>query len=247
MVDFSSKDPQVLYGYVLKIDSWPSLLDYYSKTNTLYWVNKGGGGCVDNMVNTLNVKTREVSNFKIENSDSVKCAVIFNKDFTKLYYQPTYKNIGEYDIATQQTKVLAEAPDTKDQSGNSSLIDDFALSDSTNILYFSERDEVSNKEIIKKIDLESYDVTTVLDRDGYYNLGFESVSPDGAYMWLRTNCYGCGQASGYDNEGEYYILDLTTGQPTLFFKGEKGTYDKTGTGVRVNEHLNLLGWVQSSK
>ena len=87
------------------------------------------------------------------------------------------------------------------------------------------------------------DIYHILDDEKYYNVSVTSWSPNSKHLWLETTCRGCGREKGYDNEGEYYILNSETKELIQFFKGEDGPGRKTGEGVWVNEQIDLIGWV----
>ena len=211
--------------------------------NELYWFETGPGGFVSNFT-SLNLTDGTVKETKKELNPELG-PLIFSFDFSKAYYVNKVGNkIIEYALADNNKRVLYELKEIgQDKYGNKSFIDRLMLSPNGNLLVFTQVNEPSDKEIAYSVALPGGQINVLLDDPSYYNVGPFYWSPDGKYLWFETFCHGCGKESGFDNEGEYYIMDMDTKKLSLFFKGKKGKYEETGEGVRINETLRFLGWL----
>lgn len=219
-----------------------ALEGFNSPKNELYWFETGEGGFVGNFT-VINLADGSVKETKKDLDPGLDFSLNFTSDFSKAYYIKDYK-IYEYTLSNNNKRILYELDNVgQDKYGNRSNIDRLKLSPKDNLLVFTRRTEPDDKEITFSIALPSGKVEILLDDAKYYNIGPFTWSPEGKYLWFETWCHGCGQETGYNNEGEYYIMDMETKNISLFFKGSKGEYEKTGQGVRINETLNFISWI----
>jgi|GEM_PF-2846423 len=208
----------------------------------LYWFETGEGGFVSNFT-VVSLADGSIKEIKKDLDPKLDSFLNFNSDFSKAYYIKGNKII-EYTLANNNKRVLYKLDKVgQDKYGNRSSINNLKLSPKDDLLVFMRRTEPDEKEITLSISLPSGKVDTLLDDARYYNIGPLYWSPEGRYLWFETWCHGCGQETGYNNEGEYYIMDMKTKRISLFFKGQKDEYEKTGQGVRINETLNFISWI----
>ena len=232
---------QKLVKQFQKLD-YIALEGFNSLSNELYWFKTGEGGFVGNFT-VVNLADGSIKETKKDLDPELDFSLNFSSDFSKAYYIKDNKII-EYTLSSNNKRTLYDLNNIgQDKYGNRSNIDRLKLSPKDNLLVFSRRIEPDDKEITLSISLPSGKIETLLDDSKYFNIGPFYWSPEGKYLWFETWCHGCGQESGYNNEGEYYIMDVDTKNISLFFKGAKGEYEKTGQGVRINETLNFIGWI----
>ena len=243
LINTDGTEKKLIHTYTHSQDTGLDLKAFNETTSEVYWTEGGGGGCSGNFT-ALNIATGELKKVPTSISDEDVCSLVFSRDKMTGYYREGPKTIIAYDFSSNQKRTLYVAPDGRDSVGNQTYIRGPLLSPDYKWLAYSERLEPSDKEITKLINLGDGKIVTLLDDNRLYNVGPSSWSPDSRYLWLETGCFGCGREQGYDNEGEYYILDTATKTISRVFKGESGTYSEGGEGVRINEHLFLLGWIE---
>jgi hypothetical protein len=213
------------------------LLGVNLEKREFYWFEGGGGGGEFYNFTTLNLQDGSVKEIK-KDINLFGNSLIFSSNFSKAYFIEGNK-IFEYSFSDNNKKMLYELSNIgQDEYGNGSFIDRLRISPNEDMLVFVRVTEPDNKEITFSIDLKSWQVNTLLDDSRYYNIAPAHWSPDGNYLWFETFCHGCGDTSGYDNGGEYYLMDISTKELKLFFKSSR-----TEAGVRFDEHLNFIGWV----
>lgn len=162
----------------------------------------------------------------------------FSSDFSSAYYIDDGKII-EHGLVSDKKRILYELSGRgKDEFGNESFIDRLRLSPKDDLLVFTQVNEPSDKEITYSITLPDGQINVLLDDPRYYNVGPFFWSPDGRYLWFETFCHGCGRSAGYDNEGEYYIIDLSAKSMNLFFKGGRDDYSGD-----LNESIEFISWL----
>lgn len=243
-INIDGTNKNLIYSFILTRPSGIGFKAFNQTTNEVYWTEGGGGGCSGHFT-TLNILTGEIRKIETAIPDNAVCSIVFNEDHSVGYYLEDRRKIVEYNFISNTKTYLYETPEGMDANSNSSFIRGPLLSPDENKIAFSERLEPSDKEITKLIDVVSKKVITLLDDERYYNIGPSSWSPDSNYLWLDTNCRGCGRSKGYDNDGEYYLLDITSNRIITHFIGEKKACDESGQRcVNTNERLNLIGWLE---
>lgn len=214
------------------------LLGLNLEKKEFYWFEGGGGGGEFYNFTILNLRDGSVKEIK-KDINLFGNSLIFSSDFNKAYFIEGLNKIIEYNFSSDNKKILYELSNVgRDEYGNGSFIDRLRISPNEDMLVFVRVTEPDNKEITFSIDLKSGQVNTLLDDYRYYNIAPAFWSPDGNYLWFETFCHGCGDASGYDNGGEYYLMNMSTKELKLFFKSSREKKN-----VRFDEHLNLICWV----
>lgn len=213
-----------------------------SLRNKLYWFETWEGFVWNFTI--VDLADGSIEDIKKDLDPETPWSVTFSPDFSKVYYVGDFdKTIIEYTLANNSKKILYTFDGLgQDKYGNKGGIRGMRLSPRGDVLIFSRRTEPDDREITFSLELSSGKIEQVVD-DPRYNVTPVSWSPDGRYVWFEGLCPRCGLESGYDNEGEYYVLDMETKKMNLFFKGEKGEAEKTGEGVRINEGLDFLSWI----
>lgn len=219
------------------------LKGFNSLKNEIYWIEFGHGderGLNFTVVSSMDGSTKEI---KKELIFPTRASLNLAPDFSKAYYISD-NEIIEYTLANNSKRVIYKLDNTGyDGHNNRSYISSLKLSPDGNLLAFAKTVEPDDKVITLSLNLSNGHIETLLDNPKYYNIEPAHWSPDSRYLWLQTWCHGCGLESGYDNSGEYYILDTKTKNIRLFFKSTQQTKDDLGVERVVNnENINLVGW-----
>jgi hypothetical protein len=190
--------------------AYVSLVAFDSKNDHLFWFETGEGGYRFNFSEIDLVTGKTLRRYKELPSD-LYFNLFMSRDYRRAYYATSGGKIREFTLSTRAQRTLYQIKgDTPDQYGNKSDILRMHLMPGDREIVFTKHEEPSSKDLTYRLSIETRRVTPLLADPRFHNLAAETVSSSGRYIWFETTCHGCGGEAGYDNSGEYYVLDVAS-------------------------------------